>query len=189
MTQLRRLSPANIAAMVRWLRLRRMCKDMESPPFFIGKGPTFLIGPNAKIRVGKHLVIKQNMDFRVEGELILGDHVWFAPNNTLSAHSKVVIGSHSQFAECVSIHDNTHLGADLDTPFHQRDRDAAPIIIGESVWVGAKATILMGVTIGDNVVIGANAVVTKDIPSGVIVGGVPAKIIGRTIKEVDASAE
>lgn len=82
-------------------------------------------------------------------------------------------------------------GADNDVPFHFRPRDAAPIIVGENVWVGAKATILMGVTIGDNVVIGANAVVTRDIPPGGVIvgGGVPAKIIGQTVKTTDAAAE
>lgn len=54
---------------------------------------------------------------------------------------------------------------------------AAPIVIGHNVWIGANATICPGVTIGDNVVIGAGAVVVKDVPDSVVVGGVPAKII------------
>ena len=49
--------------------------------------------------------------------------------------------------------------------------------IGDSVWIGGNATILPGVTIGDNVVIGAGSVVTRNIPSGVVVGGNPARII------------
>jgi acetyltransferase-like isoleucine patch superfamily enzyme len=53
----------------------------------------------------------------------------------------------------------------------------APIIIGKKVWVGTGATILCGVTIGDNTIIAAGAVVTKDVPADVIVAGVPAKII------------
>lgn len=53
-----------------------------------------------------------------------------------------------------------------------------PIRIGSNVFVGIHATILPGVTIGDNVVIGAGAVVTKDIPSGSVAVGVPARVIG-----------
>jgi serine O-acetyltransferase len=49
--------------------------------------------------------------------------------------------------------------------------------IGSRVFVGAGAKILGNVTIGDDVVIGANAVVTKDIPSGAVVGGIPAKVL------------
>lgn len=51
------------------------------------------------------------------------------------------------------------------------------VIIGNNVWIGAKATILLGITIGDNAIIGANSLVNKDVPEGAIVGGVPAKVI------------
>lgn len=189
MALLKRLSPAKFAALLRWLRFRAMVKDYQGPPFFIGPRTTFLIGPNAKIRVGKAFHIDRDMDFRCDGELILGDHVWFAPNTTLSVHSKIIVGNSTQFAEGVSVHDNTHVGAGSEVPFHLRGRDAAPITFGDNVWVAAKATVLMGVTVGDNAVIGANAVVTRDVPPGVIVGGVPAKIIGTTIKSVDAATE
>ena len=53
----------------------------------------------------------------------------------------------------------------------------APIVLGRRVWVGSNATILSGVTIGDNAVVAAGAVVTKDVPPGAVVGGVPARII------------
>ena len=53
----------------------------------------------------------------------------------------------------------------------------APIRLGKNVWVGSNATILQGVTIGDNAVVGAGAVVTKDVPANMVVGGVPARII------------
>lgn len=52
-----------------------------------------------------------------------------------------------------------------------------PIIIKKNAWIGAAATILPGVTIGENSVIAAGAVVSKDIPDNVVAGGIPAKII------------
>lgn len=53
----------------------------------------------------------------------------------------------------------------------------APIVLERNVWVGSNATILQGVTIGENAVIAAGAVVTRDVPANTIVGGVPAKFI------------
>ena len=52
-----------------------------------------------------------------------------------------------------------------------------PIRIGKGVWIGANATVLAGVTIGDHAVVAAGAVVTKDVPARAIVGGVPARFI------------
>ena len=53
----------------------------------------------------------------------------------------------------------------------------APIVLGRNVWVGSNATILSGVTIGDNAIVAAGAVVTKDVPPDAVVGGVPARFI------------
>jgi maltose O-acetyltransferase len=54
---------------------------------------------------------------------------------------------------------------------------AAPITIGDNVWIGGGAIINPGITIGNNVVIASGAVVTKDFPDDVVIGGNPAKII------------
>ncbi|WP_374463138.1 sugar O-acetyltransferase [Microtetraspora sp. AC03309] len=73
----------------------------------------------------------------------------------------------------------------LLTPTHPVDPDARrakleaaePIVIGDNVWIGGGAIVLAGVTIGENSVIGAGAVVTRDIPTGVVAVGNPARVI------------
>ena len=58
---------------------------------------------------------------------------------------------------------------------------SAPIVIGDHVWIGAKATILKGVTIGDGAVIAAGSVVTRDVPAHSLCAGVPAKVIRENV--------
>ncbi|MBK5307383.1 MAG: acyltransferase [Frankiaceae bacterium] len=72
----------------------------------------------------------------------------------------------------------------LDNDFHAmtvggvRQPSAAPIVIGDRVWVGTRAIVLKGVTIGDGAIVAAGAVVTKDVPAHAVVAGMPAKVIG-----------
>lgn len=58
----------------------------------------------------------------------------------------------------------------------------APVVICDKVWIGARATILCGVTIGKGSIVAAGAVVTKDVPAYCLVGGVPAKILKTNIE-------
>lgn len=85
----------------------------------------------------------------------------------------------------IAIGDKTQIGhnvvfATLNHGIAPEDRlntYPAPIKIGRNVWIGSNATILPGVTIGDNAIVGAGAVVAKNVEENAIVGGVPAKPI------------
>jgi acetyltransferase-like isoleucine patch superfamily enzyme len=123
---------------------------------------------------------------RVNGRLTVGDNVFFNRGCYLSAQESVTIGDNCSFGEYVAIHDEDHAFGVDDAPAGSRGYVTAPIVIGNNVWVGAKATILKGVHIGDNAVIGANAVVTRDIPPNSVAVGVPARVI-RMIAEPSAA--
>lgn len=88
-------------------------------------------------------------------------------------HGGVTIGDGCQIGHAVVFATLNHGLAPEERPFTR----PAPITLGKSVWVGSNATILQGVTVGDNSVIAAGAVVTRDVPANVVAGGVPAKVI------------
>jgi maltose O-acetyltransferase len=89
--------------------------------------------------------------------------------------AKIVIGDDCQIGPNVQLLTPTH---PVD-PEPRRDKweSAAPITIGNNVWLGGGAIVLPGVTIGNNSVVGAGAVVTHDVPADVVVVGNPAKVI------------
>lgn len=105
-----------------------------------------------KVSIGKGSIINQNCLLYVTGGLIIGEGV------SISAGVWLVTGSH-----------------DISDP--QFPAFFRPIVIGNHVWIGMRATILAGVTIGEGAVIMAGAVVSRDVPPYAIVGGVPAKVI------------
>lgn len=120
--------------------------------------PPFYTECGKNIFIGKNVFINCGCHFQDQGGIYIGDDV--------------LIGSYVVLATI------NHGQAPKD----RGNNYPAPIHIGNKVWIGSHATILPGVTIGENAVIAAGAVVTKDVPANAIVGGVPAKII-KTIEE------
>ena len=112
----------------------------------------------------------------------------FGKNLRLGRGVFINIGCRFQDTGGITIGDGTLIGhgSTLTTLNHAVDPDAradmipAPIVLGRNVWLGASATVLPGVTIGDGAIVGAGAVVTKSVPAHSIVGGVPAKLLRMT---------
>lgn len=114
-------------------------------------------------------------------EVNIGKNCGFGDYIHLTCINKIVIGNNVLTGRWVTITDNSHGKTDLEglneIPIKRRLYSKGPVIIGDRVWIGDKATILPGVKIGEGAVIAANSVVTKDIPSYSVVAGNPAKII------------
>lgn len=114
-------------------------------------------------------------------ELTIGSHCNFGAFNHITCVNKITIGNNLLTGKWVTITDNSHGATDYESlqvdPARRPIVSKGPVIIGNNVWIGDKATILAGVTIGDCAVIGANAVVTHDVPAYCVVAGNPGKIV------------
>lgn len=116
--------------------------------------PPFYSACGVDIRVGRNVFVNQNCTFYDLGGLDIGDDVMIGPNVSLITTGHPI------------------------APSRRRDGVIAkPIVIERNVWIAAGVTIIGGVTIGENSVIAAGSVVTKDVPSNVLVGGNPARVI------------
>jgi maltose O-acetyltransferase len=110
-----------------------------------------------------------------ERRLTIGERCWFNIGCTLDVHAMLSVGNDVYFGQEVLVLTQTH---EMGPP----GRRAAglknlPVAIGDGAWIGARACILPGVTIGRGAVVGAGALVTRDVPANVVVGGVPAVTI------------
>ncbi|MFM7186744.1 MAG: acyltransferase [Armatimonadota bacterium] len=107
------------------------------------------------------------------GRVTIGDNTFVNSGTSIGSLASITIGSNVAIGNYVLIMDS-----DFHNPLdHTLPGAKAPIVIEDGVWIGARATILKGVTIGKHAVVAAGAVVTKDVPAGALVGGVPAKLI------------
>lgn len=125
----------------------------------VKQGCTIFIGDNAKVNLGSNLTLVSNT------RIIAYADISFGKDCIVGWEAQIMSGDgHPAFR-----------GG--DEPINQ----PRPIRIGNNVWIGSRATILKGVTIGDGSIVAANSVVTKNVPSGCVVAGNPAKVVGENI--------
>lgn len=132
------------------------------------------------IDLGTRVEIEHDVFLKIVGDyarLVIGDHTFIGKGSEIDVLQSITIGPHTLIAPNVFITDHTH-NASAKLRLDEQDNRSAPVVIGSDAWVGTRAVILLGVTIGDCAIVGAGAVVTKDVPAKAIVAGVPARIIG-----------
>lgn len=105
------------------------------------------------IRLGKNVFINMGVMFTDLGGITLEDNVLIGPR-----------------ANLISVNHPTE-------PNQRQGLVLQPVVIKRNAWIGANATILPGVTVGENAIVAAGAVVSKDVPANTVVAGVPAKVM------------
>ena len=121
--------------------------------------PPFYTTGGPDIRVGRNVFINQNCTFYDLGGLDIADDVLIGPNVSLITS-----------------------GHPLEPSRRRAFTTARPIVIERNVWIAAGATVIGGVTVGENAVVAAGSVVTRDVAPNTLVGGNPARVI-RSIAE------
>lgn len=128
------------------------------------------IGPRATILMGQHI---QMAGIRTSGRKVnIGRGTVINHGCLLYTTGGLIIGENVSISSGVWLVTGTH---DMNDPLFPDSYK--PIVIGHHAWIGMRATILAGVTIGEGAVIMAGAVVTRDVPPYAVVGGVPARIL------------
>ena len=109
--------------------------------------------------------------------LSIGDRCYFGHGCQINAYENVQIGDDVMISDNVYISDADHVFEETSVPIKDQGIKTQPVVISDGAWIGRNAVIMPGVLIGVNSVIGANSVVTKDIQAGVVVAGVPARVM------------
>lgn len=135
------------------------------PRHRIAAGPGLRMAPTASLRNGERIVLGSGVRVGegcflwagdATGRIRIGDDVLLAPGVFITASNYATVA-----------------GRRID----DRSTREADVVVGDDVWLGARAVVLPGVRIGDGAVVGAGAVVTKDLPPNAVAVGVPARVV------------
>jgi acetyltransferase-like isoleucine patch superfamily enzyme len=162
-------------------RMERIPSISGNPKIYIGddvyiSGTIAVIAgrvfSNPELRIGNRTFIADGCSFSVAKSIVIGDEVLIAGECSISDYSQHPLDPEKRVS-VVQVNPVAVIQVEAD--------EVRPVRIGNRAWLGRRATILPGVTIGEDAVVGACAVVTKDVPPGAICVGNPGRILSRTV--------
>lgn len=120
------------------------------------------------------------------GRVEIGPRTHVGIGAVVVARESITVGADTLIGEYVTIRDQDH-EFEKEGPVHASGFRTSAVNIGDNVWIGAKATITRGVSIGSCSIIAAGAVVTSDVPAHTVVAGIPARYVRTLVRKTSAS--
>lgn len=171
--------------------------EFKQCPLDVVIAPTIKIIGGKRISIGRRVVLHRHAVISAWSEyngqtglpscsIVIGNDCNIGERAHITAMNKITLGNGVLLGKDVTISDNSHGavdGTEREIPPHKRKLfTKGPVSIGDNVWIGDKAVILPGVTVGTGAVIGAGSVVTKDVPAYCVACGKPASIIKKIVE-------
>jgi acetyltransferase-like isoleucine patch superfamily enzyme len=156
----------------------RSCQRLGARPRLYGR---CAVANHGHISIGDRLLmhgatVRCELATHEGGRIEIGDRAFVNYGTSISAHRLVRIGDGCLIGQYTIIMD-----CDQHSPGGEDGHGTPePVLIGDRVWIGARCTILKGVTIGSDSVLAAGSVVTQNVPPGCVVGGVPARLLKKS---------
>jgi acetyltransferase-like isoleucine patch superfamily enzyme len=135
---------------------------------------TWISMRNGSLEIGRATDVRRGVTINCSGRLEVGEEVVLSTGTHLHCAHHIGIGDWTIIGEYSTVVDSRHLPTDDDQPIHHSTA-TGEVTIGRNVWLGAKATVGSQVHIGDRAIIAGGAVVTRDVPDGMLAAGVPAR--------------
>lgn len=144
----------------------------------LGRRVRFEVLPGAQLVIGSGCRIGDRTRIVVQqGRVEIGAGARLGERCTIVAHAGVSIGAGARLEDGAVLVDFDHVVDDVELPIRAQPLIASPIAIGEHARIGLGSGVLRGVTVGAGATVGPHSVVTRDVPAGTTVGGVPARTL------------
>jgi acetyltransferase-like isoleucine patch superfamily enzyme len=164
------------AGLLARLRLSRRPGVEASRDIAVGRGVQVTVADGARLVLGDGCRIGERARIAVNRGLVeIGAGAVVGPRCRIVAHAGVTIGAGARLEEGAVVVDFDHVFDDVERPIRVQPLRASAVAIGDGARIGLGASVLRGVSVGAGATVGPHAVVTRDVPPHVSVGGVPAR--------------